>query len=58
MHFATFAGSDIEALEPLVELLAEKKKLQVGDWFEKGGFGVVNVGETAIVPVGDTTTTK
>lgn len=51
MHFATFAGSDVEALEPIIELLSAKELHGVGDWFEEGGFGVVNVGETAVVPV-------
>jgi N-acyl-phosphatidylethanolamine-hydrolysing phospholipase D len=55
MHFATFAGSDTEALEPLVELAAAKEEQggAVGDWPEAGGFGVVDVGETAVVPVGE-----
>ena len=52
MHFATFAGSDIEALEPVAELIAEKEKDGgIGDWMEEGGFGVIDVGETAVIPV-------
>lgn len=51
MHFATFAGSDAEAREPVAELIAAKEKAQIGDWNEEGGFGVVDVGETAVVPV-------
>jgi N-acyl-phosphatidylethanolamine-hydrolysing phospholipase D len=52
MHFATFAGSDAEALEPVAELEAEKEKNgRVGNWMEEGGFGVVDIGETACVPV-------
>ncbi|KAI0684086.1 beta-lactamase superfamily domain-containing protein [Cytidiella melzeri] len=53
MHFATFAGSDAEALEPVAELIAEKEKIDtdVGDWMDEGGFGVIDVGHTAVVPV-------
>ncbi|KLO19612.1 Metallo-hydrolase/oxidoreductase, partial [Schizopora paradoxa] len=43
-HFATFAGSDAEALEPLVELEWAKR---TGDWMEEGGFGWIDVGATA-----------
>ena len=53
MHFATFAGSDMEALEPVAELIAEREKDGgVGDWMDEGGFGVIDVGETAVVAVG------
>ncbi|KAI0340000.1 Metallo-hydrolase/oxidoreductase [Trametopsis cervina] len=58
MHFATFAGSDAEALEPVAELIAEKEKLAgmaVGDWMEEGGFGVIDVGQTVVIPVGSAT---
>ena len=51
MHFATFAGTDVEAFEPIVELEAEKERLGIGNWGEEGGFGVVDVGECAVVPV-------
>jgi len=55
MHFATFAGSEIEAFEPIVELTQEREKeedgVKVGEWWEVGGFGVINVGETARVPL-------
>lgn len=51
MHFATFAGSDIEAFEPIVELTKEREELGIGDWHEENGFGVINIGETAQVPV-------
>lgn len=52
MHFATFAGSDMEALEPVAELITERERhLGVGDWMEEGGFGVIDIGETAVVAV-------
>jgi hypothetical protein len=51
MHFATFAGSAHEALEPLVELSLAREETNVGDWMEEGGFGWVNIGDTAIIPV-------
>lgn len=53
MHFATFAGSDVEAREPVAELIAEKEKLEVGDWMDEGGFGVIDVGDTAVIAVGN-----
>jgi N-acyl-phosphatidylethanolamine-hydrolysing phospholipase D len=31
MHFATFAGSDHEALEPIVELERAKREVEIGD---------------------------
>ncbi|EKM54953.1 uncharacterized protein PHACADRAFT_255196 [Phanerochaete carnosa HHB-10118-sp] len=49
MHFATFAGSDGEAWEPVAELVAAKEKQHVGDWHEEGGFGVIDIGETVVV---------
>jgi hypothetical protein len=76
MHFATFAGSDYEALEPIVELEQAKRAMEmvtgaadrqgsegegegagagvvsVGDWWMEGGMGVIDVGETAVVHVG------
>lgn len=60
MHFATFAGSDVEALDPIIELEKAKREMAVpqenvtvGDWGVKGGMGVINVGETAVVRVGE-----
>ena len=81
MHFATFAGSDVEALDPIVELEQAKREIMivptgadrsgavgspaddmrrmmttavtVGDWWMEGGMGVIDVGETAIVLVGE-----
>lgn len=76
MHFATFAGSDYEALEPIVELEQAKRAMEtvtgaadgqgsedggegegmvsVGDWWMEGGMGVIDIGETAVVHVGET----
>jgi len=51
MHFATFAGSDVEAFEPITELVDAKKKERVGEWDEEGGFGTIDVGATAILPI-------
>jgi N-acyl-phosphatidylethanolamine-hydrolysing phospholipase D len=31
MHFATFAGSDYEALEPIVELERAKREVEMGE---------------------------
>ncbi|KAI9435417.1 Metallo-hydrolase/oxidoreductase [Lactarius indigo] len=65
MHFATFAGSDVEALDPIVELEQAKREMAmtppaedgvadiVGDWWAEGGMGVIDVGETATVNVGE-----
>ncbi|EGN94790.1 hypothetical protein SERLA73DRAFT_187848 [Serpula lacrymans var. lacrymans S7.3] len=47
MHFATWAGSDDEAVEPLVRLCQARS----GDWKEEGGFGAIDIGETVVVPV-------
>lgn len=49
MHFATFAGSDVEALEPIIELMEAREAASIGDWRAEWGFGTLNVGETAIV---------
>jgi hypothetical protein len=66
MHFATFAGSDVEAFDPIVELEQAKREMggegegkaigaqTVGDWWMEGGMGVIDVGETAVVRVGKT----
>jgi N-acyl-phosphatidylethanolamine-hydrolysing phospholipase D len=63
MHFATFAGSDVEAFDPIVELEQAKREVggldgegaqTVGDWWTEGGMGVIDVGETAVVRVGET----
>jgi N-acyl-phosphatidylethanolamine-hydrolysing phospholipase D len=51
MHFATFAGSDVEALEPIVELMEARDAASIGNWETEWGFGTINVGETAIVKV-------
>jgi hypothetical protein len=62
MHFATFAGSDVEAFDPIVELEEAKREMSgqegeglqvVGDWWMEGGMGVIDVGETAVVHVGE-----
>ena len=76
MHFATFAGSDVEALDPIIELEQAKREtvllsadgddspddvqriittaaVGVGDWWMEGGMGVIDVGETAMVQVGE-----
>ncbi|TFK82222.1 Metallo-hydrolase/oxidoreductase [Polyporus arcularius HHB13444] len=46
MHFATFAGSDVEALEPVVELMEARDKQGVNDLRDDWGFGVIDVGAT------------
>ncbi|THH05324.1 hypothetical protein EW145_g4881 [Phellinidium pouzarii] len=46
MHFATFAGSEAEALEPLIELEQSRKEAGIGDWMEEGGIGAIDIGET------------
>ena len=51
MHFATFAGSDEEALEPLIELVAAREATGTGDWADEGGFGWIDIGATACIPV-------
>ena len=48
MHFATFAGGEHEALEPLVRLVEGREKVLGfeqgrGGWEEEGGFGAVDV---------------
>lgn len=67
MHFATFAGGEGEAVEPLVRLAEAKARMAehaasgvseasgardgdiVGEWWEEGGFGVVDVGAGGLV---------
>jgi N-acyl-phosphatidylethanolamine-hydrolysing phospholipase D len=49
MHFATFAGSDVEATEPLLELDQAREKYGVGDWQAEEGFGTLNIGQTAVI---------
>jgi N-acyl-phosphatidylethanolamine-hydrolysing phospholipase D len=49
MHFATFAGSIDEAIEPLARL--ERAAGGTLDWCKEGGIGVVHVGETAVLPL-------
>ncbi|KIJ67801.1 hypothetical protein HYDPIDRAFT_179945 [Hydnomerulius pinastri MD-312] len=51
MHFATWAGSDDEANEPLLRL----KRARGGDWWEEGGFGALDVGQTIVLPTALTT---
>ncbi|KAI0026472.1 beta-lactamase superfamily domain-containing protein, partial [Vararia minispora EC-137] len=53
MHFATFAGSDAEARDALVELVQAREAgaREIGDWTVEGGFGWVDVGGTAVVPL-------
>ncbi len=46
MHFATFAGSDVEALEPVVELMEARDKQGLDDLRDDWGFGVIDVGAT------------
>ncbi|KAJ6594555.1 Metallo-hydrolase/oxidoreductase [Mycena capillaripes] len=43
MHFATFAGSDDEAIEPLVRLAQAQGG--TADWQNEGGFGAIDIGE-------------
>ncbi|EJD06169.1 Metallo-hydrolase/oxidoreductase [Fomitiporia mediterranea MF3/22] len=52
MHFGTFAGSETEALEPLVELALALQKAELGDWWQEGGIGAIDVGETVEVRCG------
>jgi len=59
MHFATLAGSDVELEQAKREMgglgEGEGEGVQiVGDWWMEGGMGVVDVGETAVVRVGET----
>ncbi|KAF7981423.1 hypothetical protein HWV62_33413 [Athelia sp. TMB] len=65
MHFATFAGGESEAVEPLVRLSEAKARIEraaeaedakeqggirvIGEWWEEGGFGVVNIGAGGFV---------
>ena len=59
MHFTTFAGSDIEVLDPIAKLELVKREIGglgkgegvqiVGDWWMEGGMGVVDISETAVV---------
>ena len=51
MHFATFAGSEYEALEPLVRLIEGRESSGRGGWEEEGGFGAVDVGGGGIVAI-------
>ncbi|KAJ7141084.1 beta-lactamase superfamily domain-containing protein [Mycena epipterygia] len=43
MHFATFAGSDDEAVEPLIRLAQAQGG--TANWRDEGGFGAIDVGE-------------
>lgn len=51
MHYATFAGSEAEALEPVVELNEARRQAGLGDWREEGGIGLIDMGETAEIPL-------
>lgn len=58
MHFGTLAGSEAEAVEPLVELEGAKAQKGEGgessgskDWEREGGFGWLDVGETAVLGI-------
>jgi hypothetical protein len=91
MHFATFAGIDVEAFDPIVALEEAKREMArgtggqvidaetgrvggkegepeppppgevretegpviVSNWWIEGGMGVIDVGETAVVSVGE-----
>ena len=53
MHFATFAGSALEAVEPIVELTAAREFDSVGDWGDEGGFGWIDIGQTAVIELED-----
>lgn len=53
MHFATFAGSEHEALEPLVRLVEGRERVGRGDWWVEDGFGAVDIGAGGVVPLGD-----
>ena len=57
MHFATFAGSEHEAMEPLIRLVECREELLgfekgKGGWEEGGGFGAVHIGGGGVVRVG------
>jgi hypothetical protein len=61
IQFATFAGSDVEAFYPIIDLEQAKCEMSggmgegmqsVGDWWMEGGMGIMDVGETAVVRVG------
>ena len=58
MHFGTFAGSETETIEPLVELAYAQKKAGLGDWWEEGGIGATDIGETVEVSIIDDTSGK
>lgn len=66
MHFATFAGGEGEAAEPLVRLAEAKARMgraleegeggeggAVGDWWEEGGFGHVDIGAGGFIKLKD-----
>jgi hypothetical protein len=68
MHFATFAGGEDEALEPLVRLVKGRERMLdmdrndetdrtrrrrgKADWEEEGGFGAVDIGAGGVVWIG------
>ena len=59
MHFATFAGSDIKALNRIAKLELVKREMGglgegegvqiVGNWWMEGGMGIVDVSKTAVI---------
>ncbi|KAL5533422.1 hypothetical protein ACEPAF_5198 [Sanghuangporus sanghuang] len=51
MHFATFSGTENEALEPLVELTQAREEANLANWWEEGGVGAIDIGETVEIPV-------
>ena len=69
MHFATFAGGESEAVEPLVRLSEAKARVEraaeaedakeqggvrvIGEWWEEGGFGVVDIGGGGLIKLRD-----
>ncbi|KAJ7090904.1 Metallo-hydrolase/oxidoreductase [Mycena belliarum] len=53
MHFATFAGTDDEALEPVVRLAQAQGG--TADWRAEGGFGAIDVGECVALSCGPAT---
>ena len=68
MHFGTFSGSEAETLDAMAELVEAREtgrlvdatdaqstlgEHRIGEWWEEGGMGWINVGETAMIPVGN-----
>ncbi|KAI0317529.1 beta-lactamase superfamily domain-containing protein [Amylostereum chailletii] len=65
MHFGTFSGSEGETMDALLDLVEardghprggggpEGEEAKVGDWWEEGGLGWIDIGRTAVFPVGE-----